>query len=399
MLRLNSHAARVGPRIRGRAAALLLALLLTLLAVVPGAASATEHGLGALPSRLDISPAASSARLAPLSTLPASVDLTPWTVPVGNQGSVNSCTGWAVSHALMGWYANKLGHGATSFAPMYLYSQAQVGNDGGAYVTDMFDLAVTQGNDVTANYSQGSYNWWQTPSDQQRENAARRPLLTGYDVLFSGVGGYGSAGRQAIQSALADGRPIVLAFTVRPTFYSLSPGNSLYSDTTSTPTSGNHAVVAVGYDSQGVTVQNSWGTGWGAGGFAKLAWSVVEADVYEAVAARTAPELGLVATGTTSSRTVEVRSAALRDATYEPHLAAASTFTSDYGPTGTSNRPFLKVTIARGERGASTAERAAGEIPGKILSKSATRGNAKPPRFAGVSGMAQRGLEPRTNGL
>ena len=35
---------------------------------------------------------------------------------------------------------------------------------------------------------------------------------------------------------------------------------------------GYHAIAAIGYDERGIKIQNSWGTGWGDGGFAILPW-------------------------------------------------------------------------------------------------------------------------------
>lgn len=38
-------------------------------------------------------------------------------------------------------------------------------------------------------------------------------------------------------------------------------------------------MIALGYDSEGLLVENSWGTEWGNKGFGKLSWSVVAKDV------------------------------------------------------------------------------------------------------------------------
>jgi hypothetical protein len=50
---------------------------------------------------------------------------------------------------------------------------------------------------------------------------------------------------------------------------------------------GNHAVAVLGYDANGVTIENSWGTNWGDHGFATIAWDFIEAKALEAVAAGT----------------------------------------------------------------------------------------------------------------
>jgi hypothetical protein len=48
------------------------------------------------------------------------------------------------------------------------------------------------------------------------------------------------------------------------------------------PILGGHALVAVGYNANGLVVENSWGTAWGAGGYATLGWDFVGKYVMEA---------------------------------------------------------------------------------------------------------------------
>ena len=91
----------------------------------PGA----PHPLGALPPTTTVPapiPAAGAS-----ATLPESVDLTAWAVPVGDQGYIGSCVAWTIAHAMLGWYANREGVQPTLFAPMYMYSQINVGKDQG----------------------------------------------------------------------------------------------------------------------------------------------------------------------------------------------------------------------------------------------------------------------------
>jgi PKD repeat protein len=250
-------------------------------------ASATApvlHGLGALPPKQTVPPIDYS-RIVLATALPASVDLRQWVAPVGDQGAVGSCTAWATSHGMMGWYAKRLGMAQTAFAPMYMYSQINVCKDQrmdcGSYITDGFDLAKNQGVDTDSDYlPQGDYNWWDQPTVAQRTNAANYKMGE-WSTLFSVWPGGGINGQTAIQAALANSQPVVIAFPVRPGFDNLSPINILDTDTTGA-SRGLHAILAVGYDQDGLLIQNSWGTGWGLGGFGRLSWAVVQQDVYEA---------------------------------------------------------------------------------------------------------------------
>lgn len=50
----------------------------------------------------------------------------------------------------------------------------------------------------------------------------------------------------------------------------------------SSPIEGYHEVIALGYDQDGLLIENSWGKGWGNKGFARLSWSVVAKDIIDA---------------------------------------------------------------------------------------------------------------------
>jgi C1A family cysteine protease len=73
-----------------------------------------------------------------------------------------------------------------------------------------------------------------------------------------------------VQSELAAGRPAVLVINPNSAFgLGLSPIDASKAEPSD---SFLHAVVAVGYDDGRaiITVRNSWGTTWGAGGYADL---------------------------------------------------------------------------------------------------------------------------------
>ncbi|RBK58966.1 C1 family peptidase, partial [Xanthomonas oryzae] len=102
-----------------------------------------------------------------------------------------------------------------------------------------------------------------------------------YTVLYSGVGNGGRALIEQIKLALASSTPVVIGFYTRRGFEELSPTNQVDYDI-NTPKLDGHAVVALGYDKEGLIVENSWGTYWGNKGFGKLSWAVVAKDVFSA---------------------------------------------------------------------------------------------------------------------
>lgn len=243
----------------------------------PAFADTSVRGMGAKPTP-SFKPAA--APRAGVMALPASVDLRAWAVPVGNQGAVGSCVAWTYAHALMGWEANRRGSTTNLFAPMYMYSQINGGVDSGSSPADAMNLLIGQGNDTRAHYTQGDFNWWHLPTADEQANAAKYRYFSRYEVLFSGATA-GANGALAIRTALAAQQPVAITFPVRPGFDNLSSTSTLDTDSTG-PIRGWHEVLAVGYDAQGLLIQNSWGTGWGSSGYGRLAWSVVEADIVEA---------------------------------------------------------------------------------------------------------------------
>jgi hypothetical protein len=101
-------------------------------------------------------------------------------------------------------------------------------------------------------------------------------------LLFSNYYAAGDDSAMAIKAVLAKQQPVAIGLRPREGFMNLRGSNGLFSDTTSPLTGAGHAVLAVGYDQDGLLIQNSWGTGWGDHGFGRLSWDVVRQDVGEA---------------------------------------------------------------------------------------------------------------------
>jgi len=284
-------------------------------AISGGAAgAATVHGLGAIVPTEKIS-ASTTLGVGAVGALPASVDLAAWAPPVGDQGAVGSCVAWATAYGLMGWQARKAGITSTDFAPMYMYSQIHLDNSadgGGSIPSAALGLVTSQGNDTRAHYTQGDFDFTTLPTTSEKTNAARFKI-TSTTTLFSGSN-QGAAGQTAIQNALAAGQPVAFALPVRKGFDNITAASPIDNDTTTT-SRGNHEVMAIGYDANGLHFQNQWGTGWGASGRGYVSWNVVQKDLF--FAATLSGFAGIPAKGTvwfaktsgTASGKVEVNSA------------------------------------------------------------------------------------------
>ncbi|WP_426683700.1 C1 family peptidase [Xanthomonas translucens pv. undulosa] len=244
-------------------------------------AHAQSHGMG-------LKPSATVQKVLPLfatdeeraEPLPQRVSLKQWAIEPGDQKQVGSCASWATAHTLAGWYAKFTGHKVTKFAPMYLYTQVNGGEDNGSTLEAPLDVALAQGIDTERHYFQGNYDYLTPPTQEEHANAAKYKQPFQYQVIFEDGSDKGG-GRpliQQIKAALAHSTPVAIGFWVRQGFKSLTPTNTVdYDD--SSPILGGHAVIALGYDEEGLVIENSWGTGWGDKGFGKIAWSVVAKDV------------------------------------------------------------------------------------------------------------------------
>lgn len=226
------------------------------------------------------------------STPPDSYDLTKWAVAPGRQGRIKSCVGWTIGRDLAGWYANYLNKSVTEFAPMYVYSQINLGKDngtdGGAFAVDAIKLVIDQGIDTASDYTQGYSDYKDLPTQAEKSNAAqyKSQLFSNYWVIYANSNGNGGSDlSNAIKLAIANNHPVAIALKYRAGhggFKKLRSDSSLYDNVSGKVVEG-HEVLALGYNADGLVIENHWGTRWGDKGFATLSWKVVEQDVMEAV--------------------------------------------------------------------------------------------------------------------
>ncbi|MDQ1724744.1 MAG: hypothetical protein QOG52_1772 [Frankiaceae bacterium] len=246
--------------------------------VAPGAATAVapRAHAGLIPEPGSIAPRTPLFRA---HALPASVDLSAWDQPVGDQGQVNSCLSWAGGYGLLGWYANRYAKPGAPFAPMYAYSQIQATHgfvDDGSTMSEVMNLLSGQGIDTKADYlPQGDFDFHTQPTSAQRSSAAAHVGTPWHFVYSTYPYSVGNGGQAALETELAAGNPVILGIPAYDSFMWLTPANSYFDMPDATGTWGGHAVLAVGYDSTGVLIENSWGSSWGSAGYARLSWAFI----------------------------------------------------------------------------------------------------------------------------
>lgn len=245
-------------------------------------ASAAHFGLGLIPTKPRPLSSGSLARLRAASlSLPASVDLSAFAMPVGNQGSVGSCAAWASDYSALGYWENEEGIAGGGLAPMYTYSLVTGGVDDGSTIEG--NLSIDErGVDAQSDYWQGNYDYTDFPTGAETDNAVNW-RLSGYSDLAIQTSASSTVTQTSIETALSAGLPVVIGIPVYDNFFWVGSANSGYYAGPSGNLDGYHAVTALGYNANGLVIENQWGTGWGNGGWATLSWSFVNGYVFDAV--------------------------------------------------------------------------------------------------------------------
>ena len=204
--------------------------------------------------------------------LPPSVDLRDEYPPVYDQGQLGSCTGngWA---GAVEFLLKK--QGLQDFTPSRLfiyYNEREIENDvstdAGASISDGAHVVSTQGCPHEALWPYIIDNFAEPPPAAAYQDGLLHLALQVQQV---------SQDLTSMKEVLASGLPIVIGFTVFPSFETATvtrtgtvplPGHHERSV-------GGHCVVLVGYDdSQSrFIIRNSWGPSWGAQGYGTMPYA------------------------------------------------------------------------------------------------------------------------------
>ena len=265
--------------------ATVVATLTSVCLLLPGTASAATppYGLGLIPTPAPQA-TGNGLRLGSMlaASLPASVSLTQYAIAVGDQGQLGSCAAWATDYSALGYWENKQRISGGGLAPMYTYSQVDGGVDDGSSIEGNLWVDETQGIDTQSDYWQGNFDYSDQPTAAEKLNAVNW-RLSGYSDLTINESGSQTVTQTSIETALAAGDPVVIGIPVYDNFYYVGSANAGYYAAPSGAFEGDHAVTALGYNSQGLVIENSWGTGWGNAGFATLSWAFINSYVMDAV--------------------------------------------------------------------------------------------------------------------
>ncbi len=201
--------------------------------------------------------------------LPQSVNLRPYCPPVYDQGQLGSCTANAIA-AAVGFARHRQGLAYLIPSRLFIYYNERViensvASDAGAMLRDGMKTIAVQGVCSEHRWPYNIDKFSTQPGTDCYESAVSHKTLTYLSVPQDQL---------SMLDCLAQGYPFVFGISVYDSF--MSDATALTGDIPMPgPTEtlqGGHALLAVGYDSSQnvILFRNSWGVGWGAGGYGTI---------------------------------------------------------------------------------------------------------------------------------
>lgn len=215
----------------------------------------------------------------PLSNLPQSLDLLPDVFEVESQGFTNSCTANAGCSMLEVMF--KRAGIPRDFSRLYLYWYVRqlsgIKGDNGAHCRDIPKALVKYGIPLEVTWPFKTQNINLVPSAAAKEEAKK---YNTYEYKRLGYLEEWSLVHEQIKTCIYNGLPVLVTMRVSEEFSGMIGKN--YSNWKTHYWNPNytgylHAVIIIGYDDtcQRFLCQNSWGKGWGDGGFFGLPYEFV----------------------------------------------------------------------------------------------------------------------------
>jgi C1A family cysteine protease len=211
--------------------------------------------------------------------LPGKIDLSPLWVRIENQGEIGSCTANSATSCLE-YLFKKSGKPVPELSRLFVYWMTRVRvehvpgtEDAGAVIRDVMKSLAKYGACLEKSWPYDESKFSIEPTKAAQDEGLK------YQLLASGAGDYKPGyyllpTLYAMKKCLAEGYPFVGGFSV--------PESMMSEETAKTgivklPAKGEeivggHAIAFVGYDNSTKLLKfcNSWGSGWGKGGFGFL---------------------------------------------------------------------------------------------------------------------------------
>ncbi|QEC75416.1 C1 family peptidase [Mucilaginibacter ginsenosidivorax] len=201
----------------------------------------------------------------------------------GNQGQCNSCVCWAASYGALttSWaYKNNITDRAkiTSDAksPMFVYVQIANSCERGSRLNDALTILKKQGACSINDFNPQTYY---TSDNHLGDIEPLKPIALPYRIKdFATVFPLNSDSAKKVdetRNSIANHQPVVAGFQLYSSFYDVNSTNFLWSPNPAAEQKlASHAMCIVGYNDYLKTfeVMNSWGIGWGNGGYFNISY-------------------------------------------------------------------------------------------------------------------------------
>jgi len=209
--------------------------------------------------------------------LPKSASLKKYTPTPGSQGMYGTCAAWSSAFAgrtileamKYGWSKPKID--SNTFSPSFVYNQVRKvkGCYGGISLNDALDVLRNQGGVMLKDFAYDC-DKEVTPGDLQ--NASPNKIIEYRDIANK----YKKNQTAFVKKSLAENKPVIIAMDCPDSFQSAGelwkPIGTDYKVWNQ-----GHGICVIGYDDEkfggAFEVINSWGTGWGKGGYSWIKYS------------------------------------------------------------------------------------------------------------------------------
>jgi C1A family cysteine protease len=202
--------------------------------------------------------------------IPSAVDLRPGMPPVYDQSSIGSCTGQGIGAAY-----EYIDHNYFMPSRLFLYynervMEGTVNEDAGAQISDGIKSTEVSGICPEHMWPYDITKFAVKPPAPCYVDAQMHRTVTAHNIAQN---------LASIQASLASNVPVVIGIEVFESFETQQVANTgiVPMPQPNEQLLGGHCVLLVGYNnaSQRFIVRNSWGTGWGAGGYFYIPYAYI----------------------------------------------------------------------------------------------------------------------------
>lgn len=209
--------------------------------------------------------------------LAASQDLSNFLPPVGNQGSLGSCTSWAITYYLKS-YQEILEDGGmvdtlNILSPAFTYNQITAGDCEGTAIADTFEILKTEGAAPLTVFPYNDDDCASQPDEEVKALASENRISDYRNLSSENL-------VETMKTYITNQKPIVIAAVLSSQFGRVDNlGLSAYREhSVNYDETDCHAMLVVGYNDEynAFKVVNSWGTGFGDDGFVWIDYAAFE---------------------------------------------------------------------------------------------------------------------------